>query len=197
MRPDAHGYPQSRAARNAAPPGDVIESNGNFDACAALTRIDRGSRLATSATEVSAMTVKAILDSKGNNVVTIEPTASLAAAVKVLADRRIGALVIFGADRRVVGILSERDIVRAFAERGERALDEPVGQVMTRKVVTCTSAETIGAIMERMTARKFRHVPVVEDGQLVGIVSIGDVVKHRLHEIEHESAALRDYILTA
>jgi CBS domain-containing protein len=143
------------------------------------------------------MTVKAILDSKGNNVVTIEPTASLAAAVKVLADRRIGALVIFGADRRVVGIVSERDIVRAFAERGERALDEPVGQVMTRKVVTCTSAETIGAIMERMTARKFRHVPVVENGQLIGIVSIGDVVKHRLQEIEHESAALRDYILTA
>jgi CBS domain-containing protein len=143
------------------------------------------------------MTVKAILDSKGHNVVTIEPTASLDAAVKILADRRIGALVIFGADWRVVGIVSERDIVRALAERGERALDEPVGQVMTRKVVTCTSAETIVAIMERMTAGKFRHVPVVEDGQLVGIVSIGDVVKHRLHEIEHESAALRDYILTA
>ena len=143
------------------------------------------------------MTVKAILASKGDNVVTIEPTASLAAAVKILADRRIGALVVFGADRRVVGIVSERDIVRALAERGERALDEPVGQVMTRKVVTCTSAETIVAIMERMTAGKFRHVPVVEDGQLVGIVSVGDVVKHRLHEIEHESAALRDYILTA
>ncbi|MGP0089954.1 MAG: CBS domain-containing protein [Xanthobacteraceae bacterium] len=143
------------------------------------------------------MTVKAILGSKGNNVVTVEPTATLAAAVKILADRRIGALVIFGADRRVVGIVSERDIVRALAERGERALDEPVGQVMTRKVVTCTSTETIAAIMERMTAGKFRHVPVVEDDQLVGIVSIGDVVKHRLHEIEHESAALRDYILTA
>lgn len=143
------------------------------------------------------MTVKAILESKGNNVVTIEPTASLAAAVKILADRRIGTLVILGADRRVVGIVSERDVVRALAERGERALDEPVGQVMTRKVVTCASEETIAAIMESMTAGKFRHVPVVEDGQLVGIVSIGDVVKHRLHEIEHESAALRDYIQTA
>jgi CBS domain-containing protein len=143
------------------------------------------------------MTVKAILESKGDNVVTIEPTASLAAAVKILADRRIGALIIFGADRRVVGIVSERDIVRALAERGDVALDEPVGQVMTRKVVTCTSAETIAAIMERMTAGKFRHVPVVEDGQLIGIVSIGDVVKYRLHEIEHESAALRDYIQTA
>jgi CBS domain-containing protein len=143
------------------------------------------------------MTVKAILESKGDNVVTIEPTASLAAAVKILADRRIGALIIFGADRRVVGIVSERDIVRALAERGDVALDEPVGQVMTRKVVTCTSGETIAAIMERMTAGKFRHVPVVEDGQLLGIVSIGDVVKYRLHEIEHESAALRDYIQTA
>jgi CBS domain-containing protein len=143
------------------------------------------------------MTVKAILESKGNNVVTIEPTASLAAAVKILADRRIGALVIFGADRRVVGIVSERDIVRALAERGELALEEPVGQIMTRKVVTCTSAETIAAIMERMTAGKFRHVPVVEEDQLIGIVSIGDVVKYRVHEIEHESAALRDYILTA
>lgn len=143
------------------------------------------------------MTVKAILESKGNNVVTIEPTASLAAAVKILADRRIGTLVILGADRRVVGIVSERDVVRALAERGERALDEPVEQVMTRKVVTCASRETIAAIMESMTAGKFRHVPVVEDGQLVGIVSIGDVVKHRLHEIEHESAALRDYIQTA
>ena len=143
------------------------------------------------------MTVKAILESKGNDVVTIEPTASLAAAVKILADRRIGTLVILGADRRVVGIVSERDVVRALAERGERALDEPVGQVMTRKVVTCARGETIAAIMESMTAGKFRHVPVVEDGQLVGIVSIGDVVKHRLHEIEHESAALRDYIQTA
>ena len=143
------------------------------------------------------MTVKAILESKGNDVVTIEPTASLAAAVKILADRRIGTLVILGADRRVVGIVSERDVVRALAERGERALDEPVGQVMTRKVVTCASGETIAAIMESMTAGKFRHVPVVEDGQLVGIVSIGDLVKHRLHEIEHESMALRDYIQTA
>jgi CBS domain-containing protein len=129
------------------------------------------------------MTVKAILESK--------------AAVQILAERRIGTLVILGADRRVVGIVSERDVVRALAERGERALDEPVGQVMTRKVVTCARGETIAAIMESMTAGKFRHVPVVEDGQLVGIVSIGDVVKHRLHEIEHESAALRDYIQKA
>ena len=143
------------------------------------------------------MTVKAILDSKGHNVVTIEPTASLDAAVKILADRRIGALVVFDADRRVVGIVSERDVVRALAERGERALDEPVGQVMTRKVMTCDEAETVASLMERMTQGKFRHLPVVERGRLAGIVSIGDVVKYRLNEVEKESSALREYILTA
>jgi CBS domain-containing protein len=143
------------------------------------------------------MTVSIILAAKGREVVSVEPNATLTSVVALLAERRIGAALVLGVDRRIVGIVSERDIVRALAERGERALDEPVGQVMTRKVVTCTSAETIAAIMERMTAGKFRHVPVVEDDQLIGIVSIGDVVKHRLHEIEHESAALRDYILTA
>jgi CBS domain-containing protein len=143
------------------------------------------------------MTVKAILDNKGSDVATIEPTATLATAAKAMAARRIGALVVGGPDRRIGGIVSERDIVRALAERGASALDEPVGQVMTRKVVTCTRAETIGSIMERMTAGKFRHVPVLEDGQLAGIISIGDVVKFRLAEIENESAALRDYIRTA
>jgi len=143
------------------------------------------------------MTVKGILAAKGGNVVSIEPTASLASAVRTLAERRIGALLVLGPDRRVVGILSERDIVRALAERGANALDEPLAQVMTRKVVTCTQSETIGGIMEQMTLGKFRHVPVVEQDQVVGIVSIGDVVKHRLHEMEQESAALRDYIQSA
>jgi CBS domain-containing protein len=143
------------------------------------------------------MTVKTILANKGNDVVTIEPTADLASAVKLLAERRIGALLVCGPDRHVAGIISERDIVRALAKRGAAALQEQVGQVMTRKVVTCTETETVGEIMERMTAGKFRHVPVVEQGRLIGIVSIGDVVKHRLHEMESESAALRDYIQTA
>jgi CBS domain-containing protein len=93
--------------------------------------------------------------------------------------------------------LSERDIVRALAERGAAALEQPVSQTMTRKVSTCTENETISSIMERMTEGKFRHLPVVEQGQLVGIVSIGDVVKHRLREMERDSAAMRDYILTA
>jgi CBS domain-containing protein len=143
------------------------------------------------------MTVKAILSNKRSDIITIEPTADLAAAVKILADNRIGAVIITGADKRVAGILSERDIVRSLAERGPSVLTEQVGQVMTRKVVTCAEADTVGDIMERMTAGKFRHVPVVESGRLVGVVSIGDVVKFRLGEMERESTALREYILTA
>jgi CBS domain-containing protein len=143
------------------------------------------------------MTVSIILAGKGRDVVTIEPSASLASAVGLLAEKRIGAALILGADRRIIGILSERDIVRALAERGANALAEPVSQTMTRKVSTCNENETVCNIMERMTDGKFRHVPVVDQGRLVGIVSIGDVVKHRLYEMESESAAMRDYILTA
>lgn len=143
------------------------------------------------------MTVSTILGEKGREVVTIEPGANLAAAAKLLAEKRIGTVLILGADRRLVGIISERDIVQALAARGAAALDEPVSQTMTRKVETCNESETIGSIMERMTKGKFRHVPVVEQGRLVGIVSIGDVVKHRLQQMESESAAMRDYILTA
>jgi CBS domain-containing protein len=143
------------------------------------------------------MTVKAILSRKGNDVLTIDPNATLATAIKLLADRKIGAVVITGAERQVIGILSERDIVRAFAASGPAALDEQVGQVMTRKVMTCDEAETISSLMERMTQGKFRHLPVVERGRLAGIVSIGDVVKYRLEEMEKESSALREYILTA
>ena len=143
------------------------------------------------------MTVSIILGEKGREVVTIEPGASLATVAKLLAEKRIGTVLILGADRHLVGIISERDIVRALAGRGAAALDEPVSRTMTRQVETCNESETIGSIMERMTKGKFRHVPVVEQGRLVGIVSIGDVVKHRLQEMERESAAMRDYILTA
>jgi CBS domain-containing protein len=143
------------------------------------------------------MTVKAILSVKGGNVVSIEPTATLEAAVKTLTDNRIGALLVLGPDRRVIGIVSERDIVRALAERGAGVLKEPLAQVMTRKVVTCSPSEAVQTIMERMTIGKFRHVPVIDQDQVFGIISIGDVVKHRLHEMEKESAALRDYIQTA
>jgi CBS domain-containing protein len=143
------------------------------------------------------MIVKSIIDTKGGDVVTLEPSVSLDAAAKLLAERRIGAVVVLGADDRVVGILSERDIVRAISERGAAAMQEPVSQVMTRKVVTCTLDETIHSIMERMTTGKFRHVPVIDEGRLAGIVSIGDVVKHRIEEMEQESDALKSYIQTA
>jgi CBS domain-containing protein len=143
------------------------------------------------------MNVKNILSQKGADVLTLEPTATLADAMDILAKRRIGALVITGADHRIVGILSERDVVRAIAERGTDILQSTVAETMTRKVVTCTQNETIAEIMGRMTAGKFRHVPVVEQGRLIGIVSIGDIVKARLEELEQEHDALRDYIRTA
>jgi CBS domain-containing protein len=143
------------------------------------------------------MIVKTIIDTKGRDVLTMEPNATLDAAAKLLAERRIGAVVVIGAEDRVVGILSERDIVRAVAERGTGAMQEQVAQVMTRKVATCTLDESIHSIMERMTAGKFRHVPVIENGRLAGIISIGDVVKHRIVEMEQESDALKTYIQTA
>jgi CBS domain-containing protein len=143
------------------------------------------------------MHVKNILSVKGSNVVSIEPTATLEIAVRTLAQHKIGALLVLGPDRRIIGILSERDIVRVLAEQGASALTQPLAQVMTRKVFTCSPSETISVIMERMTAGKFRHVPVIDQDQVVGVVSIGDVVKYRLQEMEHESAALRDYIQTA
>jgi CBS domain-containing protein len=143
------------------------------------------------------MTVKTILAAKGGDVVSIEPTANLATAAKMLAARRIGAVVVLGASGRLTGIISERDIVRVLAERGAAALQEPVGQVMTREVATCDESESVGSIMERMTAGKFRHMPVVTMDRVIGLVSIGDVVKNRLAEMESETEAMRDYIRTA
>lgn len=143
------------------------------------------------------MNVKDILAAKGRDVVVIEPTANLHSAAKLLASRKIGAIVILGAGRRIAGILSERDIVRAVAVGGTTALDLPVGQAMTRDVMTCSADDTCAEIMERMTRGKFRHLPVVQDGKMVGLISIGDVVKQRVEEIERESDAMRDYIQTA
>jgi CBS domain-containing protein len=143
------------------------------------------------------MTVSIILAGKGREVVTIEPSASLAEAVRLLAEKRIGAALVLGADRRIAGIISERDVVRTLAERGASALDEQVSGTMTRKVETCNESESVANIMERMTAGKFRHMPVVDQGRLVGVVSIGDIVKHRVQEMERDSVAMRDYIMTA
>ena len=143
------------------------------------------------------MTVKAILSRKGRAVTTIEPTATIAEAAKLLSERRIGAVIVTDAGERIAGLLSERDIVRTLADKGAVALALSVEQVMTRRVVTCTETDTVGSIMERMTTGKFRHLPVVEDERLIGLVSIGDAVKYRLEEMELESSAMRDYILTA
>jgi CBS domain-containing protein len=143
------------------------------------------------------MTIRAIIAIKGRDCVTVAPDATLSDAAKLLSKHRIGALVITGPERCVVGILSERDIVGRLASLGEAALTQPVSSAMTREVVTCTEDETIPDLMQRMTAGRFRHVPVVERGQLAGIISIGDVVKHRLAELEREHDALREYIATA
>ncbi len=143
------------------------------------------------------MTVEHILRVKGRNVVTIDPQRTLAQAAQLLSERRIGAVIVGDTAHPVLGILSERDIVQAIASRGPAALDEPVSRSMTQKVVTCTGASAIHEIMELMTDGKFRHVPVVEGGRLSGIVSIGDIVKHRLAEVEAETRAMRDYIATA
>lgn len=143
------------------------------------------------------MTVRAILDTKGHQVESIQPGAKLAAAVKVLGEKRIGAVLVLNVAGQIEGILSERDIVRVLSERGAQALDEPVSSVMTRKVVSCRQSDTVGGIMEMMTLGKFRHLPVVEDGRVVGLISIGDVVKWRVQEYEREQEALREYIKTA
>jgi CBS domain-containing protein len=143
------------------------------------------------------MNVKAILAAKGGDIIDIEPAADLAAAAKLLSMHRIGAVLIRGAGGRLAGILSERDIVRALSEHGVGALALPVGQVMTRNVVTCSEDDTCASIMEQMTMKKIRHLPVVSNGTLVGVISIGDVVKQRVEEVERESEAMREYIRTA
>ena len=142
------------------------------------------------------MTVRAILDTKGHQIESVEPDARLSAAIKTLAERKIGAVLVMS-HGRVEGILSERDIVRVLGERGAAALDEPVSAVMTRKVVSCKQADTVAAIMEMMTSGKFRHLPVVENDTVVGLISIGDIVKWRVGEYEAEQEALREYIKTA
>ncbi len=132
------------------------------------------------------MSLKAILAAKGDEVVSINSIADLAAAAKLLTKRRIGALVVLEAGERLVGILSERDIVRVMAECGSAALQLPVAQVMTRNVSTCNVNNSISSVMDRMTKGKFRHMPVLDNDRLAGLVSIGDVLKRHIETIrEH------------
>ncbi len=144
------------------------------------------------------MTVAAILSGKGREVATVKETALLADAASVLARRKIGALVVVGEADRLIGIISERDIVRGVANAGADALQHEVGSVMSREVVTCSDAETVNDAMTRMTNGRFRHLPVTDDdGRLTGIISIGDVVKAKIEQVEREAEEMRSYISTA
>ena len=143
------------------------------------------------------MNVKAILESKGHDVMTIGPDETLADAISVLAEHRIGALVITNGDRKVVGILSERDIVRIIAKEGAAALSQGVRKAMTAKVKSCSESSSVNEVMEIMTRGRFRHLPVEKNGQLDGIISIGDVVKKRIEEVEREAEEIKQYIATA
>lgn len=140
------------------------------------------------------MTVAVILTRKGRDVVTTSPDSRLSQVCELLETKGIGAVVVSHGGERVDGIFSERDFVRALARQGAAALERPVKDFMTKSVVSCDPDDTVVEVMRRMTTGKFRHLPVVEDGRLTGIVSIGDVVKHRIAEAEAEATAMREYI---
>jgi CBS domain-containing protein len=139
------------------------------------------------------MTVAAILTSKGPEVVSARPDQTLEAAAKLMSERRIGAVLVREGDE-VVGILSERDIVRAVAAHGAAALGMPIASAMTREVVFGQPADTVGKVLALMTERRIRHLPVKDGGRLIGLVSIGDVVKKRIEDVEQEAEGLRAFV---
>lgn len=143
------------------------------------------------------MTVKAILEEKGRDVATIAPDAPVSAAVKILAERQIGAVVVTKPNGAIAGILSERDIVRALAADGQALLKKQVSDLMTTKVKTCREDHTVSDLMGLMTAGRFRHLPVEKSGTLAGIISIGDIVRKRIEDIEREAESIRAYIASA
>lgn len=143
------------------------------------------------------MNVEAILKSKGREVATIAPAAKVGEAVALLRRKGIGALVVSADGKTIAGILSERDIVQGLSDHGAQLLDLPVSRLMTHPVVTCKLSDDIATLMSQMTERRIRHLPVMEDGKLVGIVSIGDVVKNRVDEVESEASSLRQFIVSA
>lgn len=127
-------------------------------------------------------------------MVTVAPDTPVSQAVATLAEKKIGCIVVTTDGGALAGILSERDVVRVLAEQGGDVLDEPVSALMTSKVVTCTASQSIADVMEKMTTGRFRHVPVMEEGRLAGMISIGDVVKFRLEETEEEVRQLAAYV---
>jgi CBS domain-containing protein len=143
------------------------------------------------------MTIARILADKGRHVSTILPQRTLSDAVELLTANNIGAAVVTDAEGKVVGILSERDVVRAMARDGANALDDPVSKYMTTPVVTTCDHDCVTAAMGKMTNERFRHLPVIEDGKLAGLVSIGDLVKFRLAEMERQHEELKEYIASA
>jgi CBS domain-containing protein len=142
------------------------------------------------------MTIRAILEHKGGGVVQIAPDHSVMDAVRTLREHRIGAVLVMEGDM-IAGVLSERDVVRAIGHHGAGALNLAVSAVMTSPVITCGPTDSVATAMGMMTERRFRHLPVVDQGRLVGMVSIGDLVKQRIDDSEREAAALKDYIAAA
>jgi CBS domain-containing protein len=141
------------------------------------------------------MTVQKILKLKGDmTVVSVPPTATLAAAAEMLAERRIGAVMVSADGKHFEGILSERDIVRELGRKGAACLTEPVARAMTRKIISCTRADLATEVMQKMTDGRFRHMPVMEGDEMIGVISIGDVVKARLSELAMEKDALESMI---
>jgi CBS domain-containing protein len=140
------------------------------------------------------MKVSNLLASKGHDVATISQERTVADAVALLKERGIGALVVTGPKSPIAGMFSERDVVRALATSGEAALTQKVAELMSAEVRVCSSSTELNDVMTTMTERRIRHVPVVDDGQLVGLISIGDVVKARLEELEHDKKDLLDYV---
>ncbi len=142
------------------------------------------------------MNVNTILNIKGPDVITVGADTTVLEVTQRLAKHRIGSIVIVNGDNSVAGIVSERDVVRAIAHLGCDVLQGPVSAIMTDNVVTCSRRDNIDTLMSVMTSRRFRHLPVVDDGELCGIVSIGDVVQQRIAEAELEASAMREYIAT-
>jgi CBS domain-containing protein len=142
------------------------------------------------------MTIATILATKGNEVVTLTADHTVADAVKLLAERRIGAVPVMRGDQ-VVGIFSERDVIHCVASQGAGALNGPVGEAMTAPAISVARDEAVLGALTLMTQRRIRHLPVVEEGRLIGFVSIGDLVKHRIDKIEADAEAMRNYIQTA
>lgn len=142
------------------------------------------------------MNVASILSEKGSTVVTVEAGDTVLHALKVLKEHRIGAVLVMGDKGRIGGVLSERDVVRALPGRGDKLLEDEVSTLMTRDVITCAPDDSVNDVLAKMTQRRIRHLPVLDGKKLIGVISIGDAVKARIADVEHEAEALKQYIVS-